>query len=289
MIDGLKIAVILPAYNASNTLEQTYREIPHDVVDDVVLVDDASTDDTAAIAERLGIHTVIHARNGGYGANQKTCYALALSRGADIVVMLHPDYQYSPRLLSAMAGMIASGHYDAVLASRIIGGGALAGGMPLYKYVANRVLTAAQNLLMGAKLSEYHTGYRAWSRKVLEKLPLVACSDDFVFDNQMIAQAMWARFEVGEISCPTKYFPEASSINFRRSCVYGLGVLGTALAYRLHRWRLRKSPLFRDGAQLPALSSLPTMTVTEPLAKSPVPAQRSFGSDRTEKLVGEAA
>lgn len=267
MIGGLKIAVILPAYNAGRTLEQTYREIPHDVVDDVILVDDASTDDTAAVAGRLGIHTVIHARNGGYGANQKTCYALALSRGADIVVMLHPDYQYSPRLLTAMAGMIGSGHYDAVFASRILGGGALAGGMPLYKYAANRILTAAQNLLMGAKLSEYHTGYRAWSRKVLERLPLVACSDDFLFDNQMIAQAVWAGFRVGEISCPTKYFPEASSINFRRSCTYGLGVLATSLTFRLCRWGLLDHRLFGAVDQkLPAVSPMASMTVTDPVA-----------------------
>ena len=269
MIGGLKIAVILPAFNAGKTLERTFREIPHDIVDDVILVDDASTDDTAAVAQRLGIHTIIHARNGGYGANQKTCYALALGRGADIVVMLHPDYQYSPRLIPAMAGMIASGHYDAVLASRILGGGALEGGMPLYKYVANRLLTAAQNLLMGTKVSEFHTGYRAWSRAVLERLPLVACSDDFVFDNQMIAQAMWAGFRVGEISCPTKYFPEASSINFRRSCMYGFGVLGTAISFRLCRWGLLNRRIFTAAdQQLPPVSAMASMTVTEPLSPS---------------------
>ena len=266
MLDGLKVAVVLPAYNAGQTLEQTYAEIPMDIVDDVILVDDASTDETAAVAERLGIHTVIHARNGGYGANQKTCYTMALARGADIVVMLHPDYQYTPRLLTAMAGMIASGHYDAVFASRILGGGALSGGMPRYKYVANRLLTAFQNLMMGGKLSEYHTGYRAWSRNVLQQLPLAACSDDFVFDNEMIAQAMFGGFRVGEISCPTKYFPEASSINFRRSCIYGLGVLRTALVYRLCRWRLAKSTLFAsDGPQLPQIAPVPSMTVAEPL------------------------
>lgn len=266
MLDGMKVAVVLPAYNASKTLRQTYAEIPMDVVDDVILVDDASTDETADVAGRLGIHTVIHARNGGYGANQKTCYTVALARGADIVVMLHPDYQYTPRLLTAMAGMIASGHYDAVFASRILGGGALAGGMPRYKYVANRFLTAFQNLLMGGKLSEYHTGYRAWGRKVLERLPLGACSDDFVFDNEMIAQAMFGGFRVGEISCPTKYFPEASSINFRRSCVYGLGVLRTALVYRLCRWGLTKSKIFAaDGPRLPKVAPMPSMTVAEPL------------------------
>jgi glycosyltransferase involved in cell wall biosynthesis len=269
MIDGLRVAVVLPAYNAGKTLERTYAEIPLDVVDDVILVDDASTDSTAAVAERLGIHTIIHARNGGYGANQKSCYTVALARGADIVVMVHPDYQYSPRLITAMAGMIASGHYDAVFASRILGGGALLGGMPRYKYVANRLLTAFQNLLMGAKLSEYHTGYRAWSRKVLEHLPLLACSDDFVFDNEMIAQTMWAGFQVGEISCPTKYFPEASSINFKRSCIYGLGVLRTALTYRLCRAGLMKSPLFAPAAaKLPrAAGAMPSMSVAEPLKR----------------------
>jgi len=266
MLDGLKVAVVLPAYNASKTLKQTYAEIPMDIVDDVILVDDASTDQTAKVADRLGIHTVIHARNGGYGANPKTCYSIALARGADIVVMLHPDYQYTPRLLTAMAGMIASGHYDAVFASRILGGEALAGGMPKYKYVANRFLTAFQNLLMGGKLSEYHTGYRAWSRKVLQKLPLAACSDDFVFDNEMIAQAMFGGFRVGEISCPTKYFPEASSINFRRSCIYGLGVLRTALTFRLCRWGLMSSRIFAaDAPQLPRIAPMPSMTVAEPL------------------------
>ena len=269
MLDNLKIAVVLPAYNASRTLERTYAEIPMDVVDDVILVDDASTDSTAVLAHRLGIHTIIHDRNGGYGANQKSCYTVALARGADIVVMVHPDYQYTPRLIRAMAGMIASGHYDAIFASRILGGGALAGGMPRYKYVANRLLTAFQNLLMGAKLSEYHTGYRAWSRKALQQLPLLACSDDFVFDNQMIAQAVWAGLRLGEISCPTKYFAEASSINFKRSCVYGLGVLRTAITYRLCRWGLWSSaPFAPDAARLPrSIAKMPTMSVAEPLGR----------------------
>jgi glycosyltransferase involved in cell wall biosynthesis len=269
MIDGLRLAVVLPAYNASQTLERTFAEIPMDIVDDVILVDDASTDTTAEVAGRLGIHTIIHARNGGYGANQKSCYTVALARGADIVVMVHPDYQYTPKLITAMAGMIASGHYDAVFASRILGGGALRGGMPRYKYVANRLLTAFQNLLMSAKLSEYHTGYRAWSRRALQELPLLACSDDFVFDNEMIAQAMWAGFELGEISCPTKYFPEASSINFKRSCVYGLGVLRTAITYRLCRWGLWTSGLFTiPAAKLPrVISEMPSMTVAEPLPR----------------------
>ncbi|MDB5711821.1 MAG: putative undecaprenyl-phosphate glycosyltransferase [Sphingomonas bacterium] len=246
MIDGLRVAVVLPAYNAGLTLLRTYREIPLDIVDDVILIDDASKDDTSEVARSLGIHTIVHVSNRGYGGNQKTCYRAALERGADIVVMLHPDYQYSPKLVLPMASMIASGHYDVVLASRILGKGALAGGMPLYKYIANRALTLVENLLLGQKLSEYHTGYRAWSRKVLETLPLEACSDDFVFDNQMLAQTAWFRFNTGEISCPTRYFEEASSINFRRSCIYGIGVLKTALTYRLARWGLAKPAIFTD-------------------------------------------
>jgi glycosyltransferase involved in cell wall biosynthesis len=233
MINGRKVTVVLPAYNAAATLRRTVEEIPHDVVDDIILTDDASSDGTVGLARSLGLYTLRHDRNRGYGANQKTCYRAALTRGADIVVMLHPDYQYSPRLVTAMASMIASGHYDAVLASRILGGGALKGGMPLYKYLANRSLTAFQNVVMGQSLSEYHTGYRAWSRSVLEALPLLDCSDDFVFDNQMIARALKEGFAFGEISCPAKYFPEASSINFRRSVVYGLGVLQTTCMYRL--------------------------------------------------------
>lgn len=246
MIDGKKVAVVLPAYNAAKTLRQTYQEIPHDIVDDVILTDDCSKDDTLLIARSLGIHTLRHEENRGYGGNQKSCYQAALERGADIVVMLHPDYQYTPKLVTAMASMIASGHYDAVLASRILGRGALAGGMPLYKYIANRALTFTQNLLMGQKLSEYHSGYRAFSRELLEKLPLLACSEDFVFDNQMLAQARWFRFRTGEISCPTKYFPEASSINFKRSCTYGFGVLGTSFAYRLNKLGLQRSAIFHD-------------------------------------------
>ena len=244
MIDGLRVAVVLPAYNAALTLRRTVAELPRDVVDDVILTDDCSRDDTVAVAEELGLHIIRHDVNRGYGGNQKSCYTAALARGADIVVMLHPDYQYSPRLVTAMAAMIASGHYDAVFASRILGKGALAGGMPRYKYVFNRMLTLFQNIVMGQKLSEYHTGYRAWSRPVLEALPLRAASDDFVFDNQMVAQTTWFGFTIGEISCPTRYFAEASSINFRRSCIYGLGVLATALAFRLARWGLLRSPLF---------------------------------------------
>jgi glycosyltransferase involved in cell wall biosynthesis len=244
MLAGQKVTVILPAYNAARTLERTYAEIPREIVDEVILTDDGSRDETAEISRCLGIHTLVHDRNRGYGANQKTCYAEALARGADIVVMLHPDYQYSPKLVAAMASMVASGHYDVVLGSRILGRGALKGGMPLYKYVANRVLTLTENILLGLKLSEYHTGYRAWSAKALGALPLERCSDDFVFDNEMLAQAAYAGFEIGEISCPTKYFPEASSINFKRSVVYGLGVLRTALEYRLAYWGLRASKLF---------------------------------------------
>lgn len=246
MLDGKRVAVVMPAYNASRTLQKTVAEIPPEIVDDIILTDDASNDNTVDVARSLGLHTLRHDINRGYGGNQKTCYANALSRGADIVVMLHPDYQYSPKLVTAMASMIASGHYDVVLASRILGKGALTGGMPLYKYVSNRALTFAENILIGEKLSEYHTGYRAWSRTALEKLPLLSCSDDFVFDNQMIAQAVYFGFELGEISCPTRYFEEASSINFRRSVRYGFGVLATAAKFRLQRMGLSKSELFRD-------------------------------------------
>ncbi len=249
MLLGRKVTVVLPAYNAARTLERTIAEIPRDVVDDVILTDDHSRDETAALSRRLGLHTLCHDRNRGYGGNQKTCYDAALARGADIVVMLHPDYQYSPLLVTAMASMIASGHYGVVLASRILGAGALAGGMPLYKYVANRALTFVENILAGQKLSEYHTGYRAWDRRVLERLPLMRCSDDFVFDNQMLAQAIRFGFTIGEISCPTRYFAEASSINFRRSVTYGIGVLQTAGALWLDRAGIRRSPLFADGPE----------------------------------------
>jgi glycosyltransferase involved in cell wall biosynthesis len=240
MIGSRRVVVVLPAYHAARTLEQTVAEIPRDVVDDVLLVDDASKDATVEVAQRLGLRTVVHPKNLGYGGNQKTCYTEALRLGADIVVMLHPDYQYSPRLVGAMAQMVASGHYDVVLGSRILGQDARAGGMPLYKYVANRGLTAVQNLLMKQKLSEYHTGFRAFSRKVLETLPLSENSDDFVFDNQILCQAIAAGFSIGEISCPTRYFPEASSINFRRSVTYGFGVLRCAWKYA--RWRQRAQP-----------------------------------------------
>lgn len=249
MLAGKRVVVVMPAYNAAKTLVQTVSEIPRDIVDDIILTDDASRDDTVEVAKSLGLHVLRHEANRGYGGNQKTCYAAALERGADIVIMLHPDYQYSPRLVAAMASMIASGHYDAVMASRILGKGALAGGMPLYKYIANRALTFVENILLGQKLSEYHTGYRAWGRTVLEKLPLLSCSDDFVFDNQMIAQAVHFGFPMGEISCPTKYFDDASSINFRRSVKYGFGVLGTALRFRLNKMGVAKSELFVDDAR----------------------------------------
>jgi len=245
MLNGKKIVVVLPAYNAAKTLEMTYREIPFEFVDDVVLVDDASRDDTAELARRLGIHTVVHETNTGYGGNQKTCYRSALGLGADIVVMLHPDYQYTPKLITAIAAMIAYGEFDAVLASRILGIGALKGGMPLYKYIANRFLTFAENILLGHKLSEYHSGYRAFSRQVLERLPLDANSDDFVFDNQMLAQIVWADFRIGEVSCPTKYFADASSINFRRSVKYGFGVLGTALQFRMAKLGFSAPQIFK--------------------------------------------
>jgi glycosyltransferase involved in cell wall biosynthesis len=249
MLQGNKIIVVMPAYNASKTLENTYREVPMDVVDDVILVDDASKDDTIAMASALGITTVIHPRNLGYGGNQKTCYREALSRGADVIVMLHPDYQYSPRLVTAMASMIVSGHYDIVLGSRILGGGALKGGMPLYKYISNRFLTFWDNVVLGVKLSEYHTGYRAFSRKVLETLPIQENSDDFIFDNEMLVQAVYFGYKIGEISCPTKYFDDASSISFQRSLKYGLGIISTSLKYLLHKSGIKKSPLFSTEGQ----------------------------------------
>ncbi len=242
MLDGKRVCVVMPAYNAELTLRRTVAEIDRSIADDVLLVDDASSDGTVAVAAELGLRHFVHPENRGYGGNQKTCYREALRGGADIVIMLHPDYQYSPRLIPAMAAMVASGHFDVVLGSRILGVGALSGGMPIWKYVANRFLTFVENVLLGYKLAEYHTGYRAFSRRLLETLRLEADSDDFVFDNQVIAQAIWHGFAVGEISCPTRYFPEASSINLGRSIRYGFGVLATALEYRLCRWSLLRSP-----------------------------------------------
>lgn len=249
MIHGKKVVVVMPAYNAEKTLEQTHGEIPLDVVDVVILVDDASSDQTAALARTLGIETVVHLRNRGYGGNQKTCYREALSHGADIVVMLHPDYQYTPKLVTAMASLIAVEQYDVVLGSRILCDGAIKGGMPRYKYIANRVLTAIQNGLLQMKLSEYHTGYRAFSRQVLESLPLEENSEDFVFDNQMLAQAVYFGFQIGEVSCPARYFEAASSINFRRSVIYGLGVLKTSFQFFLQRHGLREDSLFAESGK----------------------------------------
>jgi glycosyltransferase involved in cell wall biosynthesis len=244
VINGKRIVVVLPAYNAEKTLEATVRELP-DIVDERILVDDHSSDATAAMALRLGLTVEVHQRNRGYGGNQKTCYAKALAAGADVVVMLHPDYQYDPLLVTPIATMIAYGVYDLALGSRILGGGALRGGMPLYKYVSNRFLTLVQNLLMGAKLSEYHTGFRAFSRELLVALPLEENSDDFVFDNQILAQAVLIGARIGEISCPTRYFPEASSINFRRSAIYGMGVLRTSLEYRMAKWGVASASYLR--------------------------------------------
>lgn len=245
MIFGQKICVVLPAYNAEKTLLQTVDEIPTEYIDDIILVDDASTDQTSQKGKELGLYTVIHEQNIGYGGNQKTCYSHALRRGADVVVMLHPDYQYTPKLLVAMSSLIASGQYDIVLGSRILSEGALKGGMPFYKYLANRFLTFFQNVLLRKKLSEYHTGYRAFSREVLETLPLHQNSDDFIFDNQMLAQAIYAGFNIGEISCPTKYFDDASSINLRRSIIYGLGVLKVSILYRLTSLGILNGLIFR--------------------------------------------
>jgi glycosyltransferase involved in cell wall biosynthesis len=253
MLNQRKVAVVLPAYNAEKTLRQTVAEIPRDIVDDIILTDDASRDHTTELAHSLGLYVIRHDKNRGYGGNQKTCYQAALARGADIIVMLHPDYQYTPLLVTAMASMIAYDQYDCVLGSRILGKGALIGGMPMYKYVSNRFLTLIENLLIGQKLSEYHTGYRAWSRTIIERLPLLSCSDDFVFDNQMVVQAVYFGFRIGEISCPTHYFEDASSINFRRSVVYGIGVLSTAMQFLLKKWGLA-DPVFlsdREANRLP--------------------------------------
>jgi glycosyltransferase involved in cell wall biosynthesis len=249
MYQDKKVIVVMPAYSAAHTLRQTHDEVmAQGVVDQVIVVDDASQDETTAIAGTLPntkVHT--HPSNRGYGANQKTCYKLALQEDADIIIMVHPDYQYTPKLIPAMASMIGNGLYHCVLGSRILGGYALQGGMPVWKYVANRFLTLAENILLKAKLSEYHTGYRAFSRSLLEKLPLGTNSDDFVFDNQMLAQILWSGYTIAEVSCPTRYFPEASSINFRRSITYGMGCLLTAMTYRLAKMKLVSSELFPDG------------------------------------------
>ena len=246
VLNGKKIAVVLPAYNAAQTIGKTYSEIPMELVDTVILVDDASRDNTSGIAQKLGIeHVIRHESNKGYGGNQKSCYEKALSMGADIIIMLHPDYQYTPKLIHAISGIIAFDVYPVVLGSRILGKGALKGGMPIYKYMANRILTLFQNILMGQKLSEYHTGYRAFSKEIFEKINIQNNSDNFVFDNQMLAQICFKGYEIGEVTCPTKYFEEASSINFRRSTTYGLGVLKTSLLFRLAKWKVFTHKIFK--------------------------------------------
>ena len=249
MLLGKRIVVVMPAYKAGRTLEATWRDLPHDIVDQVVVVDDASDDDTVAVARALGLDVILHPHNMCYGANQKTCYSEAMARSADIVVMVHPDYQYDPRLVTAMAGMVASGIYDMVLGSRILGSGALRGGMPLWKFLANRLLTLFENVMLGAHLSEYHTGYRAYSRSLLDALPWQRNSDDFVFDNQILAQAIVGRYGIGEVSVPTRYFAEASSIGFRRSVRYGFGVVGTTLLAFLARTGLYRHALFELQAR----------------------------------------
>ena len=244
MINGKRVIVVLPAYNAEKTLMATYEDIPKDIVDDMILVDDGSRDNTAEISKKLGIQTIIHPSNKGYGANQKTCYREALKKNPDMIIMLHPDYQYSPKLIPAMASMISSGLYDVVLASRILGRGALRGGMPFYKYISNRVLTMIENYMLGYKLTEYHTGYRAYSSEVLENIPFMKNSDDFVFDNEILAQIIYFKYRIAEISCPTRYFPEASSINFSRSVKYGFGVLATGLKFLIHKMKIKKVSIF---------------------------------------------
>jgi len=246
MIKGQKIVVVMPAYNAEKTLRRTYAEVPLEIVDQVILVDDFSQDRTAEVALELGLHTIRHKQNKGYGGNQKTCYREALDMGADIVIMLHPDYQYTPLLITAMASLIVEGVFDCVLGSRILGVGALKGGMPIYKYFSNRFLTLVQNWLVAHKLSEYHTGYRAFRAQLLRALPLAQNSDDFVFDNQMLAQIIYGGYSIGEIACPTRYEPESSSIDFQRSMIYGLGVLQTSLMFRLNRWGIASNPEFQE-------------------------------------------
>lgn len=255
MINGKKVVVIMPAYNAEKTLKQTYDEIYHDFVDEVILVDDNSVDNTKLLSKELNITTIVHNENKGYGANQKSCYKAAIKAGADIVVMLHPDYQYTPKLIPAMVSMIAFGEYDTVLASRMLGDSALKGGMPFYKFVSNKFLTGFENFFLAEKLSEYHTGFRAFSKEVLEKLPLAECSDDFIFDNEILALLFYHGYKIGEVSCPTKYFKEASSINFARSCKYGLGVLNVSLKYRLAKMGICLSRIFKKDAKKLDLST----------------------------------
>lgn len=258
MINNKKVVVIMPAYNAEKTLEKTYNELYKDIVDEIILVDDNSSDKTKEVAKKLGITTIVHDKNKGYGGNQKTCYTAALKTNADIVIMVHPDYQYTPKLVPAMAAMIAFDEYDACIASRFIGKGALEGGMPFYKFIANKCLTWFQNILSKERLTEYHTGFRAFSKEVLETLPLKECSDDFIFDNEMLALIFYKGFTIGQISCPTKYFPDASSINFLRSCRYGFGVLSVSILYALAKLGLYKSKIFRkNGRPLDKNEDLP--------------------------------
>ena len=266
VIHGAKLCVVLPAFNAARTLVRTLEALDRAIVDEVIVVDDASTDETREITRRLGVHYAFHRSNLGYGGNQKTCYALALGTGADIVVMVHPDYQYEPRLVPALSYMVASGIYDVAIASRILGLGAITGGMPRYKYVANRFLTFAQNVMIGQKLSEYHSGFRAFSRRVLETLPLLANSDDFLFDNQMLVQCHWWGYRIGEVSCPTKYFAEASSIGFRRSLTYGFGTLGVSVDCLLSRMG-RRPPAYLDRGSGPA-SSLSVGSIRERISET---------------------
>ena len=282
MINGKRVAVVMPAYNAAKTIESTVRELPEEV-DIRILVDDSSTDDTAQLAQWLGVQTFVHDRNYGYGRNQQTCYREALAAGADIVVMVHADYQYTPRLVTAVASMIAYGVYDVVLGSRILGGGALKGGMPLYKYIANRFLTFFQNLFLGVKLSEYHTGFRAFERHVLETLPLLENSDDFVFDNQILVQAVMFGFRIGEVSCPTRYFQEASSIGFRRSIRYGFSVLATTARFGAHKLGLWKSRLF-----LPKGRTIRLQYYSGPAAPDEARMERTERSDRKPLAVAGA-
>ncbi len=250
MINNKKVVVVLPAYNAAKTLKITYNEIDFSIVDDVILVDDLSQDETVQVGKKLGIeHIIVHNKNKGYGGNQKSCYNKALEIGADIVIMLHPDYQYTPKLIPAMVNLLDSGLYHVVLGSRILGKGALKGGMPVFKYVFNRILTLVQNILINAKLSEYHTGYRAFTREVLQKVNYNVNSDNFVFDNQMLAQILFAGYEIAEITCPTKYFDDASSINFKNSTIYGIGILQTSLQYRLQKWKLAKYKIFQNNTE----------------------------------------
>lgn len=254
MLRGKKIVIVMPAYNAEKTLEQTYNEIPKDIIDEVILIDDKSNDHTPELAKELNITTIVHEKNKGYGGNQKSCYKAALNAGADIIIMLHPDYQYTPSLIPGIASMLAFSPYDIVIASRMLSH-ALSGGMPFYKYISNKFLTTFENIFLHLHLSEYHTGYRGYTREVLEKLPLESCSDDFIFDNEILALAHYYRFDIGEVSCPTKYFPEASSISFLRSCKYGLGVLGVSLKYFFARLGIYKSKIFKQDAQKLDLNS----------------------------------